>query len=115
MSPRSVNAPRSPRRRRDRERQINEGAISESFRPRLNRKDSRFRYFVALSEGKTGGCFCRKRSSEHDHGRNSNGKIGNVPVLRAGALMAIEPELPFVTALKLIGIGWTGHGIELTP
>ena len=70
---------------------------------------------VFLLEGETGVYFYGKRSGERDHGRNSNGKIGNVPVLRAGALMAIEPGLPFVTALKLIGIGWTGHGIGLTP
>jgi hypothetical protein len=29
--------------------------------------------------------------------------------------MTIEPGLPFVTALKLIGTGWIGHGVELTP
>ena len=32
----------------------------KSFRFRLNRKDFRFLYFVALSDGKTGVHFCRK-------------------------------------------------------
>jgi hypothetical protein len=54
-------------------------------------------------------------SGERNHGRNSNGKIGNVPAPRAGALMTIEPGSPFVTALKLIAIGGIGHGIGLAP
>ena len=48
-------------------------------------------------------------SRERDHGRNSNGKIGNIPAPRAGALMTIEPKFPFVTALKATPPAGIGH------
>ena len=95
MSPRPADARPSPRQGGDRKRLTNESAIPESFERRNRRPLLR-----------------KNVLSQRDHGLNSKGKTGNVPVPRAGALMTMEPGFPGVTVLKVtppVGIGHETH------